>query len=105
VGEDRLAELVAENRANIATLAGEMERVRQSIHDLRSTVRGVEYLTRTVDELHADLSDLAQQAAEDAVTEYLRRRHADTFANLRTYAALVSAGVALGALIVAAFLR
>jgi hypothetical protein len=53
-----------------------------------------------VSELQEQMPNLARQAAREAVAEFMRRKHADLFGNLRTYAAIASVGVALGAVIV-----
>jgi len=58
-----------------------------------------------VDELQESMPTLARRAAKEAVAEARIARHRDLGANLRTYAALLSGGVALGALIVALVLR
>ena len=86
---------------NIEDLKNEVAHNRASIHELRSTVQGVAMLRAAVNELQEQMPNLARRAAREAVAEDRRRRHADTFANFRTYAAVLSAGVALGAFIVA----
>lgn len=93
---------VAVNTDNIAKLQSEQDRHRLRLHKLESGYRGVEHLTRMVADLQADMPNLARQAAREAVTEARRARHSDTLSNLRTYAAVFSAGAALCALVIAA---
>ena len=102
---DPLRETVAVAIDNIADLQREAERQRERIHHLESTVHGVRALTRVVDELQESMPNLARRAAKEAVAEDRRARHRDWYSNLRTYAAVASVGVALGALIVALVLR
>ena len=83
----------------------EIRRLRDRVHELRGLPMVVDGLRREVAELHEDLPNLARQAAREAVSESKRREHSDTLANLRTYAALLTAGIALGALIVGLVLR
>ena len=97
---DSIESRVAVAIESIHVLQREVQRNRESIHELQSTVRGVEMLTRQVAELHENLPALARQAARDAVSEFWQRRHADTLRNWSVYAAIASVGVALGALIV-----
>ena len=91
---------VAVNSDNIEDLQREVERARERIHHLESTVHSVRMLTKAVDELQESMPTLARRAAREAVAEDRRARHRDWFSNLRTYAAVLSAGVALGSLIV-----
>ena len=86
-------------------LRNEVIRLRDRCHALESDRATVRVLQRAVTELESQLPNLARQAAREAVSEDRRRRHADLFGNLRTYAAIASAGIALGALIVALLLR
>jgi FtsZ-binding cell division protein ZapB len=102
---DSLASLIAVARDNISDLQRESERQRESIHTLQSAIHGVRLLTKEVDELQESMPNLARRAAKEAVEEDRRVRHRDWYANLRTYAALVSSGAAFGALIVALVLR
>lgn len=92
---------VAVNSDNIRELRKEVERHRARIHTLESSVSGVRVLAQAVDELQADMPNLARRAAREAVAEDRRARHRDFFSNLRTYAAIASVGIAFGALIVA----
>jgi aspartokinase len=101
---ESLGSRVAANAVAIATLERETDRLRERVHKLESTARGVEHLAKDVEALHASLPTLARQAANEAVTEYLKRQHAERFSNWRTYAALLSAGAALGALVLALIL-
>jgi homoserine kinase len=102
---DSVESRVAVNSDNIADLQREVEALRSRTHQLESTARGVEHLARMVTELQESMPNLARRAAREAVAEDRRARHRDWFSNLRTYAALVSAGGAFGALIVALVLR
>jgi hypothetical protein len=104
VAEDRLREQVAVNADNIRDLQREGERTRERLHKLESDRAAVGMLRREVQELQEALPNLARRAAREAVAEYLRQRRADTLSNWRTYAALLSAGAALGGLVVAAIL-
>src|SRR2546430_161855 len=83
----------------------ELDRIRARLHNLETDRATVGLLKRLVEDLTEDLPNLARQAAREAVTEFLQRKHADTLGNWRTYAAIMSAGVALGALIVALVIR
>jgi hypothetical protein len=85
---------------NIEDLKREVQRNRDTIHRLQSTLRGVELLTEKVRELRDQLPNLARQAARDAVTEYKRREHSDHLANWRTYTAVLAVGISLGGFIV-----
>ncbi len=96
---------VAVNSDNIEDLQREVARQRDRIHHLESTIHGVRVLTKAVDELQESMPILARRAAKEAVAEARRARHSDVFANLRTYAILISTGVALGALVVGLVLR
>src|SRR5947209_20410738 len=96
------ADVLAER---IAGVVEELRRVRSRLHALESDRATIEVLKRLVEDLTEDLPTLARQAAREAVTEFLHRKHADTLGSWRTYAALMSAGVALGALIVALVIR
>ena len=102
---DSLESRVAVNSDNIADLQREQERHRERIHHLESTIHGVRTLTRAVDELNESMPILARRAAKEAVAEARLARHRDVGANLRTYAIVLSSGVALGALIVGLVLR
>jgi len=96
---------VAVNTDNIEDLQAEVGRQRDRIHHLESTIHGVRALTKAVDELNESMPNLARRAAKEAVAEARIARHRDVGTNLRTYAALLSVGVALGALIVGLVLR
>src|SRR6266566_2511535 len=96
---DSLEARVAVNSDNIEDLQREADRQRERIHHLESTVHGVRALTKVVDELQESMPNLARRAAKEAVAEDRRARHRDWFSNLRTYAAIATVGVALGALI------
>lgn len=96
---------VAVNTDNIIDLRNEAERVRDRLHKLEAGQESVRLLTRQVAELHESLPHLARQAAREAVAEARRSRHADWFANLRTYAAVASAGAALATIIILLILR
>jgi hypothetical protein len=102
---DPLRETVAVAIDNIADLRREQDRQRDKLHHLESTIHGVRMLTKAVDELQESMPNLARRAAKEAVEEARRARHRDIFSNLRTYAAVASVGVALGALIVGLVLR
>lgn len=102
---DRIESLLAVAIDNIADLQAEVRALRDRIHRLESTVRGVEHLAKEVRALHDSLPNLARQSAREAVTEYLKRRQAERFTAWRTYAAVASVGIAFGALIVALVLR
>ncbi len=102
---DNLDSLLAVARDNIASLQREQDRQRDKLHHLESTVHGVRALTKAVDELQESMPNLARRAAKEAVAEAQRARHRDLFSNLRTYAAIASVSVALGALIVGLVLR
>jgi predicted nucleic acid-binding Zn-ribbon protein len=97
---EELGSKVAVNSDNIADLQHEVARLRDRTHKLESAVRGVGVLTEAVRELQESMPNLARRAAREAVAEDRRARHRDFFSNLRTYAAIASGGVALGALIV-----
>lgn len=105
MNRDHLGEQVAVNTDNIADLRRENDRQRERIHKLEATVSAVGVLTRTVSELQESLPNLARRAAREAVAEDRRARHRDFFSNLRTYAAIATVGVALGALIVGILLH
>jgi predicted RNase H-like nuclease (RuvC/YqgF family) len=96
---------VAVNSSNIADLRNEVERLRERIHTLESTVSGVRMLTQAVDELQESLPTLARRAAREAVAEDRRARNADAMGRWRIYAMFMSVGIAAGALIVALLLR
>lgn len=96
---------VAVNTENIARLEVEVDRLRDRCHKLESDRATVRHLKTLVENLIEDLPNLARQAAREAVSEMQRRKRADTFANWRTYATLLSAGAAVGALIVSIILR
>jgi len=103
--EGSLPTQAAVNRARIATLDAEVGKLRDRCHILESDRATISVLKRMVEELNEELPILARQAAREAVTEFHERRHASTLSNWRTYAALLSAGTALGALIVGLVLR
>jgi hypothetical protein len=88
------------NAANIEALQHEVERLRERCHQLESDRATVRVLQKAVTELTDQLPNLARRAAREAVAEAHKARHRDTLANLRTYAALLGAGVGIGALIV-----
>lgn len=98
---ESLESRVAVNTDNIRVLNIELDRARERIHDLESDRATLRLVVQQVRELTEQMPTLARRAAREAVDEFLRRRHADTLSNWRTYAALLSAGAALGALIVA----
>lgn len=100
-----LEPIVAVAVDNIRVLQAEIGRVRERLHRLESGQEGVRLLRQNVTELHDQLPNLARQAAREAVSEDRRRRHADWFSNLRTYAAVFSAGAAVAGLLVAFLLR
>lgn len=102
---DSLESRVAVNVDNIARLFVEQDRQRERIHNLGSAVAAVRLECHELSDLKEELPTLARQAAREAVTEFNRRKHSDALANWRTYAALLSAGIALGALIVSLALR
>ena len=105
MARDPFRETVAVLVDNVARLFEEQARQRTALHE-RSTDRAtVEVLKRMVEDLNEELPILARQAARETVAEVRKQRHADTMSNWRTYAALISAGVALGALIVGLVLR
>jgi hypothetical protein len=97
---DSVESRVAVNTSHIADLRRELERARERIHALESTVSGVGVLSRAVTELQEQMPNLARQAAREAVAEYMRRKRAETFGNWRLYLAAGGFGVALGAFIV-----
>ena len=96
---------VAVNTEQLRSIALEMDRLRQRIHDLEGDRATLRLLVGQVHELTEQMPNLARRAAREAVDEFLRRQHAGLLANLRTYAMMVSAGVALGALIVGLVVR
>lgn len=100
-----LESLLAVALDNIEDLKREVQRNRETIHTLRSTVSALDHLPTLVRELQAAMPRLARQSARQAVDEAHRRRHANVAANLRTYAAVLSAGAALGGMIVTLILR
>jgi GGDEF domain-containing protein len=99
VGRDPLYEYAATNRANIAALQAEMERVRERLHSHSDRLATVGVLGEAVQELREQMPLLARQAARDTVTEYMNRRGATVRANLGLLIATASAGIALGGLI------
>ena len=105
MARDPLRETVAVNTDNIRDLQAEQAELRKRTHALESTSQGVNLLAKAVDELQESMPTLARRAAREAVAEDRRARHSDLFSNLRTYAAVLAAGVALGALIVGLVLR
>ena len=96
---------VAVNTDNIAHLEREFDRFRERLHTMESTVHTIRVLTKAVDELQESMPTLARRAANEAVAADRRARHREWYTTARTYAALISAGAALGALIVALVLR
>ena len=96
---------VAVNSDNIEDLQREVERARGRIHHLESTVHSVRMLTKAVDELQESMPTLARRAAQEAVAEDRRVRSRDWYSHVRAYAAVLTAGIALGALIVGLVLR
>jgi hypothetical protein len=91
---------VAVNHEQIRLLWEEVGRTRDRCHELETDRATVLILKRMVEDLDADMPTLARQAAREAVNEYLQRQRANTLGNWRTYAAVLSAGAAIGALIV-----
>jgi len=102
---ESLESRVAVNTDNIEDLQRESERARERIHHLESAVHGVRALAKVVDDLQESMPILARRAAKETVAEARLARHSDLFANLRTYAILLSTGVGFGALIVGLVLR
>ena len=102
---DPLRETVAVAIDNIADLRQEQAELRKRTHALESTVHGVNLLAKAVDELQESMPTLARRAAREAVAEDRRTRHRDWWSYARTYAALLSAGAAVGAIIVGLVLR
>lgn len=102
---DPLRETVAVAIDNISDLRREQDRQRDKLHHLESTVHSVRVLAKAVDELQESMPNLARRAAKEAVEEARRARHRDLFSNLRTYAAIATVSIALGALIVGLVLR
>ena len=102
---DPLRETVAVAIDNIADLRQEQAELRKRTHALESTVHGVNLLAKAVDELQESMPTLARRAAREAVAEDRRARHRDWFANARAFAAVASAGIAFGSLIVYLVLR
>lgn len=96
---------VAVVETSVAHLEREVERFRERLHTMESVVHGVRVLTKAVDELNESMPTLARRAATEAVLADRRTRHREWYSNLRTYAAILSAGVGLGALIVGLVLR
>src|SRR5213592_4508435 len=96
---------VAVNRDNIGDLQREVERLRDRIHTLSSTVRGVELVARRVAELDENLPHLARQAAREAVAEARRTRHADTLRNVSMYTGVALVGAALATIVIQLLLR
>src|SRR5438876_11976580 len=93
-----LGSRVAVNSERIRTLAAETERLRTRVHALEGDRATLKLLGSQVRELTEQMPNLARRAAREAVEEFDRIHHAGLLANLRTYAMMVSAGVALGAL-------
>ena len=105
VASEDIHSRVAVNTEQIRSLRGESDRMRERLHELESDRATLRLVVQQVRELTEQMPNLARRAAREAVDEYLRRRHADTLSNWRTYAALLGAGAALGALIVGLVLR
>lgn len=102
---DSLESRVAVNSDNIGQLQAEVARQRERIHHLESSLHGVRTLTRVVDELQESMPTLARRAAREAVAEDRRARSRDWYSHVRTYAAVLTVGIALGAVIVSVVLR
>jgi uncharacterized protein YoxC len=90
---------------NVERLKEEVDRLRNRVHKVESTASAVQVLRKAVDELHESMPVLARRVAKETVSEDRAMQHRERFSNLRTYAALISVGIALGALIVALVLR
>ena len=105
MARDPLRETVAVNTDNIRDLQAEQAELRKRTHALESTAQGVNLLAKAVDELQESMPNLARRAAREAVAEDRRARHRDWFATARTFAAVLSAGAAIGSLIVYLVLR
>jgi hypothetical protein len=90
---------------NAARIFNELVSVRANLDTIATDRATLLILTRAVEDLKENLPRLARQSAREAVTEMARRQRADTLSNWRTYAALVGAGTALGALIIGLILR
>src|SRR5438105_2732065 len=105
VASEDIHSRVAVNTEQIRSLRGESDRMRERLHELESDRATLRLVVQQVRELTEQMPNLARRAAREAVDEYLRRRHADTLSNWRTYAALLGAGAAPGALIVGLVLR
>lgn len=99
-----IEERIAVHGERLEVLREEVGKNRDNIHKLQTGHVALELLARQVDELREELPHLARRAAREAVSEFQKRRRADALADWRTYAALVSAGAALGGLIVALIL-
>src|SRR5437879_6654668 len=76
---------VAVNTDNIEDLQREVERARERIHHLESTVHSVRMLTKAVDELQESMPTLARRAAQEAVAEDRRVRSRDWYSHVRAY--------------------
>jgi hypothetical protein len=96
---------VAVNVESIRVLDREMERAWHRLDRLETDRATIALLVRQVSDLSDEMPTLARQAAREAVDEFLRRKHADTLSNWRAFAAFLSAGIALGSLIVYVVLR
>lgn len=100
---DSLESRVAVAMDRLDHLERELERARERLHTMEGSVHSIRVLMKAVDELQESLPVLARRAADEAVAADRRERHRSLFGNLRTYAAIASVGVAVGALIVSAF--
>lgn len=90
----RLFEGLAENRARIETTTGELNRVRDSVHGMRSEVQAVRYLAEQVADLAGQLGRVADRV--DAVaTHALNRPTPAALGVFAQYGALVVAIIAL----------
>jgi hypothetical protein len=96
---------VAVVEESLRTAWREVERARERLHKLEVDRATVRLLARQVSDLSEQTPALARRAAREAVDEMLRRKHADTLSNWRAFAAFLSAGIALGSLIVYVVLR
>lgn len=99
--ESRLAVASAE----IDSIQREVEKLRDRCHKLESDRATLRVLHKAVTDLSEQMPNLARQAAREAVREAKRQEDADRKSNWRTYAAMISAGAAFGALIIGLLLR
>lgn len=96
---------VAVNTDNIGRLFEESDRTRTRLHEHESKLASVALLSQAVHELREEMPNLARQAAREAVSEFVARRHSSALANWRVVLAALSVGAAVGALIVSIALR